>query len=744
MRNRLIVGATLALLGACSGSSQQVERASATTTGNVPPQPLAEAPGPPTLVLQGVNLPSLTQSMRDRWQNLVANEDGTLVAAFGPELVLLDGTDGSVRGRFPHCAIAAAFHRDEVIVVGCPTVPVEPGNEHKLSPESTVYLWNLTEDSVSTLATGPFQSLSMTAGSRIGLRGLQRAIIVDPATGKTEATFATSDANEEILALGGDRALLQTQTGKTVLDAKGTRTSVVGSGDLTPELAHVYELDYRTGRLNVTNLDGSGRVETLIAGTSKVLGFDQKGERSALELENGERHTVQLLDAARRPLCTHELPSSHSLTNDFAWSADGETLAFALQRREAANGDAAETIVTLRAADCTVLYRSPEYRNDSWAEVEFNSSLVAVTASNIGRQGQTMHLVRPSKQSTVSLPITPLPTLVSWSQTDLLVEDAERQSRFDPVSELVTDRSLPPPIRLGGATLSVTLADGTVEAIRGRIPSGAQGPILLVDQAGKRTPLIKSEAFAKVLEAARPMSGDCGEQDGFVWCNRTADKEGHFVALWDASGKRLLERNGLGVRLSADGKRALVDNYPSGYNQLLELPSGRVLRTSELQMQAHASFDPTRSLVAWDSIGMVDSATNKILWEAGVFGDWIRGTSLISAVRVNVGARRYDGRGGFGPLDLRDARTGKVVHSFDVDSAITAQSQDGKIVLTRDTLDGWRVRETTKWTQLVHAGTRNFAQLSHDGGFVWTQGSAELEAIRNRGWKQIVPGALVR
>lgn len=729
MRNRLIVGivgATLAWLGACSGSSQQVERAAATSSASASLAAPVGAPGPPKLVLQGVNLPALSPGKWDPWEGMVANDDGTLVASFGPDLVLVDGADGSIRARFPHCAIGAEFHADELIVIGCPPKPVDPDKESLLSPDTTVYRWDLERDAITVLTTGPYAFVSLTTdGSRALLRGRQKAVVIELASGEIRATFTVDGAaSEEIqqLSSSGERALVHTRTEDFVLSANGKRSPIAERRSLTPDLGHAYELDYKTRRLLVANIDGSGRVETEIPEATSLLGFDRNGERAALWTRKDEREAIQLLDSARRPLCKYELPPKHRLERGLTWAADSEMLAFTARRGDAAGDEPDETTITLRARDCTVAYQSPAYLTVYHSDMQFNRRLIATTSSRSGEAGQVLMLIDPAKQSMASLPVRAVPQLDKWGSGLPLTTG----QWFDPALEMVTQRP-DRPIHVGNATLSVTLAGGTLATVPRRIPQGATGPLLLVDDTGKRRPLAKSEAFTKVTDDA--MAFLCGQEGNLVSCNRRDDKSGPLVALWDASGKQVLEVPGFSVEVSADGKRAVVDNLFFGYNRLVELPSGRDLRTVN-EPQTNARFDDTRSLIAWDTLGMVDSATNKVLWEADRFGSWIQGKSLIAVVRVYSGSRRYEGGGGFGPFDVREARTGKVVHAFEVDAAIAAQSEDGKVILTQDAVDGWHVRETSQWTQLVEVGTRRVAHLSRDGAFVWSQTAGAIEGIR--------------
>src|SRR5690606_18918982 len=102
-------------------------------------------------------------------------------------------------------------------------------------------------------------------------------------------------------------------------------------------------------------------------------------------------------------------------------------------------------------------------------------------------------------------------------------------------------------------------------------------------------------------------------------CHAQTD-EGQFVGMWNRKGRRLLEHSGRGAVVSPDGRRALIDDYGITMGHVLyDLEKNRELRKPEEGMYEGTHMSADGSHVGWDGIGVIDSATNTVLFEATLF-----------------------------------------------------------------------------------------------------------------------------
>jgi hypothetical protein len=219
----------------------------------------------------------------------------------------------------------------------------------------------------------------------------------------------------------------------------------------------------------------------------------------------------------------------------------------------------------------------------------------------------------------------------------------------------------------------------------------------------------------------------------------TTAAESHWagrVALWDRSGRRLLERDGTDVLVGPGDRRALIGSFVNGHYALVDTQSGRELSSFFGDAFTLAQFNEDGSLVAWDGLGMVDAATGKVLWKAAHFGPFIDRASRISVIRGAVWSLNNINL--CGPLDVREGRTGAVLASFEHDACLDGQSEDGSLLLTRDRADVLRVRNAATFKEIWKTRGSGSAVLSADGRFIFHPDNLGLVVHR------IADGAMLR
>lgn len=740
------VALLVALQVSCSGSAPLVAPHARSTAGAAPPP--SEPASVPVLVVQAVEVPSYLPGLRNSSKTLSISRDGTLIAAHGPELKLIDAADGAVRAVFepqvggqrtPQCTTAAAFtpEDDALIVLGCAEQPGERG-----SPEALVYRWDLQTDTVTEIGTGPFNSISFTIdGDALILRGDHTVRVQSLADGKERHTLHIDSApdNEIVMVANtGDRAIAKV----------GAKTVLLTIGDQVAEIQRKYRqatspdlrLDARTAKydkLLIRRLDTAELVTEIKLGKNhQVLGFDPRGRTLAIATNDGDRQTIQLIGRDGERGCAFDLGArrtGHYQT--LAWSSDGARIAVELSTPE-------QSVATFvgRIDGCQFEHHTPPYSGAN-ESLRFNGALHGigtVAPSYLTRPGDAARPVEervvvtdPQKQSARSIPIRLASRLTDPGPDGEMnvigpSEASDHIWRFEPITQTVTRPGpiVAPEIVTAGGTLSVALQDGSVASVRGSVPPGAVGALFFLGAKGKRTPLTASEPYL-VSAPGMPentMFNLCEASPGgtFVACNR-ADGEGNqMLAIWDAFGRTRVEQTGSSVSFSPDDRRALIMSRVTNAYYLVDTANGTVLKSQASPRGGYdARLSPDGTLVAWQDIGVVDALTGATL-SADVFDSWLHGPNLLAVYRSPS----------LTALDIKDARSNTVVHSFEHDARIEGWSKDGSRFLTRDAVDVFRVRDAKTFAGLVRFGSYHDAFLSDDGRFAFAQGNGAIVAVR--------------
>jgi hypothetical protein len=257
--------------------------------------------------------------------------------------------------------------------------------------------------------------------------------------------------------------------------------------------------------------------------------------------------------------------------------------------------------------------------------------------------------------------------------------------------------------------------------VRGELPAGLVGELFFRDAKGKETVLPRSKPFIK---QERQVSEHCrlSNTGAFLVCNRVG-QDGQFLGVWDAKARWKGELSGTYAQFSADDSRLLVADYTIGGTRLFETSTLRQLFVDRGGRTFNsAQFGDGGALIAWNGTGVVDAKSGKVVWgseETDVVG-WLRGPGarVIERTRYVAVSRDAGAYDNAGPLQIREGRSAKLLHAFDVDVEIVDQTNDGSLLLTRDALDVYRVRDGISYAEITTLGTWNNAWFDASARFV--------------------------
>lgn len=311
---------------------------------------------------------------------------------------------------------------------------------------------------------------------------------------------------------------------------------------------------------------------------------------------------------------------------------------------------------------------------------------------------------------------------------------------YDPSAEsFSTDRPEPHAPRglsetAGDRSIQVQLRNGTLVDLAYYDTPGA---LVLIDPAGKRTPLAGSMAYIGPSSEDGPgPSYRCfAAKGGSALACQRFDKNGrNFVAIWDArSGRRVIERRGDTVVFSPDDTTLLVETSTENSldHALVDVKSGREIASfrhpSHQGESPSAAWAPAGASLALDFVGLVDGRTGKVLWEHALAfprDGWL----IEDRIVTHREKREYRGKRSLGRIEVRDVRTGAVRAQLDED--LEAQAAGGALLLTVDADGNHRVRDARSLAERAHIGPADHAVLSPDGRFLYAQGEDALQILR--------------
>ena len=401
------------------------------------PAPAAPpAVAPPKLVVQALGITDAFAYPESPWK-LLLSHDGALVAAFGPELKLVDARTGAVRARSPSCATAAAFTRVDrgLRFLACAEKPA-PGAAGSESPEVAVMRWDLDADTEAPLASGRFTSVALTGGGDgVILAGARVARVVG-LDGAPRASFevgaGTGDAEASITAVAprGDRAL----AGRDVLLRDGLpprRIPGVGAhAELSADLRRVAEIG--GDGLVVTDVDTGAEILRSAAGKGcRGIAWAPAGDRLALDC--GDRGgATTILDTSGVTLCSLAgagFPAGTWLQH-VRWSHDGAHVLLELR------GSAGVTLRTARVPGCATEHT--EAAGEGWFHAGVGDDLASVhLEAGEDRLDASLVVLRPTGGGSARtvLPARVVIPLQLLEDGRLAFQGRRRRTVYDPASE---------------------------------------------------------------------------------------------------------------------------------------------------------------------------------------------------------------------------------------------------------------------------------------------------------------------
>jgi hypothetical protein len=710
------------LFGACGPAT--------TVTGpNLTPRPSVTAStgpqetaaGPPVMVVQAI---TDFQDSSD-WRGVVVNAEASLAATFGPELAVLGLLDGSLRAEFDGCAIDAVFlSEDEMLVVTCPQAPSV--GRTRATPTTEVVRFRLDEGTSTPFSKGPFDRVSLSAdGLTAVLRGHHTARVVRLEDSQELHTLRVAEQDDaEVLevARDGSRALVKERDRFVISKPDGTRVELSGNpfGELSPDLRR--RAHDEQGRVLIHDVETGALLSETVFGPKLWfrLAFEPMGERLLVSVapkgdDESVQGYVQLLRPGGRLGCRVTVDEQ---VNRLQWSRDGTRFGV-LHEKEGAR------LSVYEAETCARLSTSPSF--ERYRSV-VNDSLIAISPN-----AKALSVLVPGEPKARTVPFQDFPRLSSWSGAYRL-EGTMGSLRYDPLTATVHTVEEPPLLRGSSGVLSVEGHDGSVTAVRGSIPEGVGGLFLLAPD-GKRTQLAKSAPFV-AGEYRDGFRRDCWQDasgTNFACSQLSEESPNQRVAAWDASGRRLFEMDGTFLTFSPDGKHAHVLSFYSSTDRIVETRTGRVLASRESIAHDPVFFDPSGSFVAFSSLGLLEAKTGAVVaFEGRTFDRWLR--SNPRAITVLRGELQWEphssSMGSFGPLDVVDTTSQKVLFSFPSDATVVDESVVGNVLLTRDAVDLYRVRDATTFEVRHAAHAYNGGRLSPDGKFVLLQGRKAITITR--------------
>lgn len=647
-----------------------------------------EVPRPPVPVVQ--RLPRLNRA------RLVLSEDGALLAVLGTSLTLVSTADGSVRGAFPRCVVDATFGPDEesMIVVGCPERALSPAEAPRTSATTKIWRWDLRRDEVTALAEGPFEHVrTMPNPDEVLLWGRDRVAAARLRDGALRTTLtATGTKRNELMQVSrsGTRAFASVDSEAGLIDERGFRKGYYAG--LSPELDLTGEV--RAKRLDVkrTN-DGASVLSIELPKGEKFLGFDPPGERFAL-LTAGDkgRRDLTFMERSEKKFCS--VPGSFVFDTPLVWSKDGQKVLIIDGRDRK----------VVRTSDCQEIGRPAI---DLWGPLVGNGALDLVALEEKDR-GVELQMVDAggSAVRSVRIPSEEPATFVGQFQ-DLFVIQVPDHSRvvFDAKSNRTVEGPSSEAIETVAGRLHTMDARGEITLVTDRVPYDAVD-LLLVDSSGKATKLARPSNMADLKLWGSGCEASPDRTTVRCWRNIQTFEDESWI--WDRRGKLLGTFKARDVRFSSDGSRLLTIDRDKA--RLLEASSLREIRAQKQDGLNSVSFSPDGALVAWSTVGLVDAKSGATLW--GDAGTFFNGFLPGSPLRVVT----HEGDS-YGPVAIRDGRTGSLIHAFVGETRVVDVSQDGTRLLLRDPDKNHHVFDSARSVEVAVLGRAEDAEISADGRF---------------------------
>lgn len=697
---------TAALLAGCAASETPAPTprlAPAPTASAAAPEP----PSPPVSVVQ--RLPSLDRA------RLALSEDGALLAVFDGTLALVSTVDGTVRGIFPDCVADAAFSLDSasMLVVGCPDRGLPPSETLRTSAPAKVWRWDLVRDQATELAQGPFEHVrAMTTPDEALVWGRDRVAIASLRGGTLRTTLIASGTKmNEIheVSRSGTRAKVWVDNETGLLDERGFRKGFYGT--LSPELD--LEAENRGPRLEVKRTSDDASVFSVeVTGLADILGFDPRGERLAVTLDDKLERKVALVDRGGKVVCT--VPAAPLLTaRALAWSRDGERLFIR-----------GSTDSVIRTSDCK------QVQSPSLAVGDHFAANGALDVAGLSEENHTFQLpflpsggeaARAVRVATVE----PARFDGLFNDLALLRFPGTYGLAFDPRTNRTVEEPTNANVELVSGALYAKDSLGQFKAVLGGEPLPFDAvELALIDSAGKTTKLAGSPKELQGYGSGCEASPD--RKRLLCWYASKAELVESLV--WDARGKLVGTWKETTIDFSRDGSRLLAKEFARV--RLLDATSMREIRSEKRESLSSVRFSPDGSLVAWGAVGVVDAKSGAKLWgDAGTFsGGFLPGDP--PRVVTQEGGMR-------GRISIHDARAGSLVHAFDTATRVVDFTSDGSRLLTRDTADNVFVFDAVKNRELTTLGRAVKAVLTADGQFSVSASAFGLAVQR------IADGALI-
>jgi hypothetical protein len=686
-----------------------------------------EGPPPPVPAASAAELPStrgarmivqpfaVARDTLDPWigARFVPSPDGAQLAAFGPELRLVDTASGLVRARLedahgaPICAADAAFSPDgaTLAVLACARDPGERTLQGPPFPEAEVLLWNLAADQVRRFAAGPFANLGFTDDGRalaLGVEGGTRILTLpDGAPGPAARPLD-----------GKPRARVS---------ADGRRVAWMAGADVVLE-------DADTG----AELGRRG-----LGADCAPLSWSARGDRIAVACAVSPLRSVTVLDARGAPLCAvgaADLPSGLHV-GEAHLARDGEHLLLTLVA-EFSTG-----YVLYRVAGCArerLVLPGKLSRHPWWS-----SDLVGIDAPGaIGWYNGPLTLIPRDARAPLRTLTERVITPFTRGASDVLRSDHGWDERLhedlvrllDP--RAATIRIVPPSeeeaLTARGAVLHAVTAGGRALPLHGSAVPGIVASLALVTPAGTRTLFARSEAYGgRVDDANWRFSRFSASRTGAFVAAGTMDKDSIRFAFWETrTGRRVAEVGARSLLFSSDETRAAFLDLAGGGALVVDTANGarvfeRVLSGEHLNNPYVAAFCGPGAVLAASGLGVVDAATGKLLWPH--LGDLAEQPCSARGDRVMTLGSGHSALG-FGPLQIREARTGALLGSLD--AQLEGWSDDGALFLVRVPGSFHEVRDAATLAVRARVGPARSAALSGDGRFVFHQGTDALRVHR--------------
>lgn len=650
----------------------------------------------------------------DPWigARFVSSPDGALLAAFGPELRVVDTATGLVRARLedargePICAADAAFSPDgaALAVLACARGPGQQDLRGPPFPEGEVLVWNLAADDVRRFAAGPFDTVAFSADGRALELG------VDKGTRVLE------------LADGALRLPARSFDGKphARVSPDGRRVAWVTGRDTVLEDAET----------------GAEIARRALGADCAPLSWSTRGDRLAVACPAYPLRRVTVLDAHGAELCTvsvADLPGARAF-GEAKLARDGEHLLVSLIE-EFSHGFALH-----RVQGCVrerLVLPGRLSRRVTWSD-----DLVGVDApGTIGWYNGPLTIIprhpRALLRTLTDRTITPIARAGEFLRSDhgwddRFHDDLVRLLDLRAGTIRVRPASDEEPLTVRGAALHAVTAAGRALPLHGSALPGAVAALALIEPAGTRTPLARSEAYGGRVDDANWRFSRFGASrtGAFVWASTMA-KDNHRFAFWETrTGRRVAEEHARTLLLSADETRAAFLDLARGTALVVDTATGarvfeRTLADEQPEIAREAAFCGPGAMLAASGLGLVDAATGTLIWPH---------LGAVAAQPCSSRGDRVMTLGGshsplgFGPLEIRDARNGAVLASLD--AQLEGWSDDGALFLVRVPGSFHEVRDAVTLTVRARVGPARSAVLSGDGRFIFYQGTDALRVHR--------------